>query len=118
MYICNVDISKGTNIQDSWTVGYTSPVSIISAMNKNVPHVKTIAFTGTTSDVGTIVAPINGVSSDAEAIFLYAYDDNPNYWCKLYGFSSGTITLGVCNYGNGNAASETHTIYTVWLIKG
>ena len=50
VYICNVDISKGTNIQNSWTVGYTSPVNIISAMNQNIIVRK--QFTTTTNSGG------------------------------------------------------------------
>lgn len=77
---------------------------------------KTIAFTGTTTEFGTLIINRDGVEASKGATFLYAYDANNNYWIKLYGFTEDAVTIGVCNFNNNNAANETHTIYSTWLI--
>lgn len=77
---------------------------------------KTIAFTGTTTEFGTLIINRDGVEASKGATFLYAIDSDGNYYCKLYAFTETTVILGISTYANINVTNETHTIYSTWLI--
>ena len=95
---------------------YEPPLFISLNSNFNNYELKIITSTDTTSDVGTF--SFNYANELPKGgIFLFAYNSNSNYWCRLYNFSNGNCVLGIADYNMQNSANTQHTVYSYWLVK-
>lgn len=109
-----LDAAFGKTLADKDTELASSITQLNSEFNNY--DVEIITSTETTSKLGTFSFNYaNNLSNDG--IFLFAYTENGNCWCRLYSLINGNCSLGIADYNMQNSANTQHTVYSYWLVK-